>query len=716
MRKLYFSLVQSLLIVALFSYTAFGQRSKNESRSPEAKAAKEARRLTSSTPTTSEIPSFTVTVTSGANSGAGTLRTAITQINSNGGGTIVLNVATVTLTTRLPAINAAVMIKGRSELCVATGVGGTRIQRSAAASTPNFGLFEVSDDAVFQDVILSNGKETSENGGAIYSNGFDFSMYRCIVERCSADDGGGVSCAFADEVIIANCVFRNNTAARDGGGLRTFGVEDGVNIENCTFANNQARNGGGAYFESSTDVGVGNCTFSGNSAENGGAIVFEKGDFQDIILNSTFNQNTATATENAGQVIEVYDDSVDPFEYTVYVIGCLFTNNGTNTDTDFYEDGDYLSPILEFLVGGNVTTSTNTDEDFLFFLNGRRGVTLSLPPLANNGGCVLTHAITCNSPAANMLSLGFGSTRVTAGIGYETFFLDQRGSYRDQYSDAGAYEASGFTFTRQPSSVNPCPGSTATFSVALSAEGTLSYQWYKNEEPIANGGRIAGATSATLSISNVQATDNGIYRCKITNACGFVQNSVFSQEAELTIGTSPTVTATVNSPVRVGLIINLNTTAAGQGYRYTWRGPDGWTSNLKAPSRGNATTAMGGVYSLTVSIPGSCNATTTVSTQIIPRNARLATGEEQEDSIELQAAPNPTTGRMEVVVRSFEPTPLKLQLIDVMGRMAQEWTNGEETTEHRLQIDISDKSGGVYMLRAETKDGSRTRKIVKADK
>ena len=75
--------------------------------------------------------------------------------------------------------------------------------------------------------------------------------------------------------------------------------------------------------------------------------------------------------------------------------------------------------------------------------------------------------------------------------------------------------------TGQPVSQAVCPGGSASFSVTVSATGTeMTYQWEKNGVALTNGNGVSGANSATLTISPVTATSNGIYRCLVTNPSG----------------------------------------------------------------------------------------------------------------------------------------------------------------------------------------------------
>jgi hypothetical protein len=65
-----------------------------------------------------------------------------------------------------------------------------------------------------------------------------------------------------------------------------------------------------------------------------------------------------------------------------------------------------------------------------------------------------------------------------------------------------------------PVSQTGAPGGSATFSVTATGTGTLTYQWCKD------GAAIAGATSATLTLSNLTAVQAGDYTVVITDSAG----------------------------------------------------------------------------------------------------------------------------------------------------------------------------------------------------
>lgn len=66
------------------------------------------------------------------------------------------------------------------------------------------------------------------------------------------------------------------------------------------------------------------------------------------------------------------------------------------------------------------------------------------------------------------------------------------------------------TITTQPANVTFKAGDTLTFTVAVTAGATPTYQWYKNQAP------ISGATSSTLTIPNATLANAGAYYAVVT--------------------------------------------------------------------------------------------------------------------------------------------------------------------------------------------------------
>ena len=77
-------------------------------------------------------------------------------------------------------------------------------------------------------------------------------------------------------------------------------------------------------------------------------------------------------------------------------------------------------------------------------------------------------------------------------------------------------------------------GGSATFTVTASGEG-LTYQWFGPGGVALSdtSGEIAGATTVTLQLFNIQSNDAGSYQAQVSNAGGSVNSVIIT----LTIST-----------------------------------------------------------------------------------------------------------------------------------------------------------------------------------
>lgn len=96
--------------------------------------------------------------------------------------------------------------------------------------------------------------------------------------------------------------------------------------------------------------------------------------------------------------------------------------------------------------------------------------------------------------------------------------------------------------TTQPASLTVNSGSNASFSVVATSTAPLTYQWLFNTNP------IAGATSATLSLTSVTSAQAGTYSVMVGNTTG----SVTSNGAMLTVNAPPPPTPPAPPPTSGG--------------------------------------------------------------------------------------------------------------------------------------------------------------------
>ncbi|MCW5764945.1 MAG: immunoglobulin domain-containing protein [Phycisphaeraceae bacterium] len=79
------------------------------------------------------------------------------------------------------------------------------------------------------------------------------------------------------------------------------------------------------------------------------------------------------------------------------------------------------------------------------------------------------------------------------------------------------------TIITQPTSASADEG--RSVNLRINADGNdlpLSYQWMKEGQPLVNGGLFHGVTTDELSIDEVNASTEGFYTVRVTNACGSV--------------------------------------------------------------------------------------------------------------------------------------------------------------------------------------------------
>ncbi len=104
----------------------------------------------------------------------------------------------------------------------------------------------------------------------------------------------------------------------------------------------------------------------------------------------------------------------------------------------------------------------------------------------------------------------------------------------DHVLDQFLRPATPLAITAQPQSRTNIAGTIATFSVVATGTRPLSYQWILNSP----GNLLPGATNDTLSVTNVQVVNEGVYRVNVTDAFGA---TIQSSSARLTVVVAPAI-------------------------------------------------------------------------------------------------------------------------------------------------------------------------------
>ncbi len=114
-------------------------------------------------------------------------------------------------------------------------------------------------------------------------------------------------------------------------------------------------------------------------------------------------------------------------------------------------------------------------------------------------------------------------------------------------------------------SSNLCPGANTSFSIVATGD-SLKYRWYFGTASATT--LIPGATTATLSLSNITYADEGYYRCEVYNTCS---PGVSSIEAHLNMD-SPIVITTQPTALDLcaGNTATFTIAATGEAIAYQW--------------------------------------------------------------------------------------------------------------------------------------------------
>ncbi|MGO8675015.1 MAG: beta strand repeat-containing protein, partial [Limisphaerales bacterium] len=146
----------------------------------------------------------------------------------------------------------------------------------------------------------------------------------------------------------------------------------------------------------------------------------------------------------------------------------------------------------------------------------------------------------------------------------------------------------------QPVSQGVAAGANVSFSVTASGTPPLSYQWQFN------GANLSGATTSSLTLTNVQTANAGSYTVVVTNSAG----SVSSAAAVLTVLTAPAiVTEPVGQSVLAGANVNFNVTASGTpplGYQWQFNGANLSGATASSLTLTSVQTANAGSYTVEV--------------------------------------------------------------------------------------------------------------------
>ena len=385
----------------------------------------------------------TRTVTSLADTGAGTLRDALTGAGGGFGG---VPMAGDEIRFGLPGtINIGDEIDWSVENLTVTGLGENSTIVDGGGMNR---IFDISaNNATISNITIRNGSDSVQGGGIRHMGSGSLTLTESTVSGNSSASGGGIytntngNIALTDStvsgnssifgggiyagnnIVLTDSTVSGNSSASSGGGIFLISTTGGVNLTRSTISGNSSGGSGGGIFLSSTTGGVNltNSTISGNSSTNSGGGIYSNTTLGSTLLNSTIANNTAGV--NGG--------GINKNSGTLDITNTIIANNSANNMRNDLA-GDFTESTFNFNLIGDTSGATNLTLGMGNIIN----VDPQLLPLADNGGSTQTHALSATSPAIN------GGTNDGAPS------TDQRGFSRGAFTDIGAFE-------RLPESATP---------------------------------------------------------------------------------------------------------------------------------------------------------------------------------------------------------------------------------------------------------------------
>lgn len=141
------------------------------------------------------------------------------------------------------------------------------------------------------------------------------------------------------------------------------------------------------------------------------------------------------------------------------------------------------------------------------------------------------------------------------------------------------------------------------------------------------------------------------------------------------------------------------TPQGGEEYTYAWSTGD---------TGATITNLVAGEYSVTVTDEQGC-------TNVFNYTIDVLTGIEEISSLSyLNLYPNPTNSISTLDLRFNEAVDVDIQVFNVLGQVVISWQN-EKIIEKQYQLPLSDKSGGVYLVKILANGESHTLKLIKGN-
>lgn len=459
-------------------------------------------------------------------------------------------------------LDGVVITQGRAD-------GGGDNDYGAAIFNNGRGAGQSSNPIISNCLITSN--VAAFSGAGIYNGGTSNgnaspTLINCIFSHNSTQYGAGV---FSDGLwagstsspTLINCLFFRNTATQRGGGMYNdagVGGNSRPTLINCTLSNNTSANGGSEIYNNDsrttlTNTVVWNASQNGNSMVSTSAITANYSLFNSAVSNYggtgnlTVNPVFVSETQNNYRVVAT-SSALNAGNPASSAVG-----SGSNAIGSPDLAGQARISFGRIDMGAFERTGDITSVSVVTASVVCTGQFFSLSASVTGGA--VPYSYTWTMPTGIEQATGNGTSLLTAksslaGVRTFTLVVADAGGSRFTTTTTVTVRLSTALVLSPPSLVTACQGVSLVISLSATGTAPLTYQWYRNGQSSVH--LLTGQTSATLSLSNAQAADEGFYRCLITGSC----NSLWTTG---TLVSLPGLARIVRQPPPVALVPTTGT-------------------------------------------------------------------------------------------------------------------------------------------------------------
>ena len=322
-------------------------------------------------------PLQSIIVTSSLNSGPGSLRWAIANLQAGGMISFSDDVHLIPLTSGALVITKTITINGPgSDQLVVNGLKRDRVFDIEPGAEVVINGLTIADGLAHQltywpSLSYTVWRSEPEGGGGIRNTGI-LTITNSVLRGNEADYGGAIHNDGDGRVTVSNSMFVSNAAVSQGGGI--YNSDNGtITVNRSTFSGNRTMNdappggGGGALYNANNTI-LNNVTFSGNIANGRGGAMYNSGNSD--LTSVTFKDNLSyvgggmynTGPLTIASTVFAGNSAQPPSSRTPTTGGGMYTDEGkvvltnvTFSDNDVFGFGGGM-----YVAGGNVTLINNT--------------------------------------------------------------------------------------------------------------------------------------------------------------------------------------------------------------------------------------------------------------------------------------------------------------------------------------------------------------------